>query len=215
MATIKVACPKCGQKVSGDETFYGTTVECPICSSDIHFPGQRRQETRSDWPAPRASDGWTGPLPPVPPEGGVPPAPRHAEADHGDADPPDPPSRTTGDGGDAAPPMERSVTLPPDGEDGPLLPPSPLWGSLSIVSGVLSLVLCVLGGVVFAPLAIIFGHTALAKARHSPVQPAPGHTLGAIGLLIGYVSLVLTILVLLAAVIFDDAIREILNRAEG
>ena len=61
--------------------------------------------------------------------------------------------------------------------------------------------------VLFAPLAIIFGHTALAKARHSPVQPAPGHTLGAIGLMIGYINLVLLILLLLAMVVFGEAIR--------
>src|SRR5690606_2619052 len=42
MATIKVACPKCGQKVSGDESFHGTVVECAVCSSDILFPGRKR-----------------------------------------------------------------------------------------------------------------------------------------------------------------------------
>lgn len=41
MATIKVACPECGQKVSGDEGFLGSLVECPICSSNILFPGQK------------------------------------------------------------------------------------------------------------------------------------------------------------------------------
>ncbi len=64
------------------------------------------------------------------------------------------------------------------------------------------------GGILFAPIAIIFGHTALAKARHSSVQPAPGHTLGAIGLMIGYVSLVITIIVLLLLTFFGDTIRE-------
>ena len=38
MAVIKVACPKCGQKVSGDESFYDKYVNCPICTSKIMFP---------------------------------------------------------------------------------------------------------------------------------------------------------------------------------
>lgn len=86
-------------------------------------------------------------------------------------------------------------------------PCSPIYGAISIVSAVLAVVTCV-GGILFAPIAIIFGHTALAKARHSSVQPAPGHTLGAIGLMIGYVSLVITIIVLLLLTFFGDAIRE-------
>ena len=185
MATIKVACPKCGQKVSGDETFYGTTVECPVCSSDILFPGQRREEK-----APAILD-------PVPPE------------------------RPLGDTiSHPVPPAEEKLeTLPPasekapveEEEEGPDLPPSPIYGAISIVSAVLSVVTCV-GGPLFAPLAIIFGHTALAKARHSPVQPAPGHTLGAIGLMIGYVSLIITILILLALTFFGDSIREAIRQ---
>ncbi len=38
MAVLKIACPKCGQKVSGDDSFYGTSVVCPICSAKIDFP---------------------------------------------------------------------------------------------------------------------------------------------------------------------------------
>ena len=38
MPTIKIACKKCGQRVSGDDRFFGTTVQCPVCSSDIVFP---------------------------------------------------------------------------------------------------------------------------------------------------------------------------------
>ena len=56
MAVIKVACPKCGQKVSGDESFFGTSVDCPVCTSKIYFP--------SDPNAPEPNYG-EPPLPPV------------------------------------------------------------------------------------------------------------------------------------------------------
>lgn len=195
MATIKVACPKCGQKVSGDESFHGTVVECPVCSADIRFPGQG------------ASGRGSGAAPaivPVPPE----------------TAPPDevPPASASLAESSAGPAGELAAGAPParnldDAETEPALPPSPLWGAISIVSAVLSVVICLVGGVLFAPVAIIAGHTALAKARHSPVQPAPGHTLGAIGLMIGYVSLVLTIVVLLLLVLFGDGLKELLSRS--
>jgi hypothetical protein len=35
---VKVHCGQCGQRVSGDESFFGTVAKCPICSSDIRFP---------------------------------------------------------------------------------------------------------------------------------------------------------------------------------
>jgi len=35
---VKVHCPQCGQKVSGDASFYGTTVSCPVCDTEIQFP---------------------------------------------------------------------------------------------------------------------------------------------------------------------------------
>jgi DNA-directed RNA polymerase subunit RPC12/RpoP len=201
MATIKVACPKCGQKVSGDETFYGTKVECPVCSSDILFPGQRREEK-----APLVIE----PVPPERPSGDALPRPVPPSEEK-----PDAPSLPVATFEESAVPQSAQETPPPvpektpvdEEEEGPELPPSPIYGAISIVSAVLSVITCV-GGILFAPIAIIFGHTALAKARHSPVQPAPGHTLGAIGLMIGYVSLVITILILLALTFFGDSIRE-------
>ncbi len=205
MATIKVACPKCGQKVSGDETFYGTTVECPVCSAAIRFPGESRGGPPGFAPPPERAE--------LPSFAESPPSPDSAGV-------PLPASRGGGlEAGAEALAYSRPVSDPEvekDGEeaedDGPDLPPSPLWGAVSIVSAVLSVVLCVLGGVFFAPLAIIFGHTALAKARHSPVQPAPGHTLGAIGLMVGYVSLVVTILLLLGALLFQEPLRGLFQR---
>lgn len=205
MATIKVACPKCGQKVSGDETFYGTKVECPVCSSDILFPGQRREEKK-----PTAIE-------PVPPERpSADPLPRPVPPAE---EKPVTPSLPIATFEESAVPQSAQNTPPPapekapaeDEDEGPDLPPSPIYGAISIVSAVLSVVTCV-GAILFAPIAIIFGHTALAKARHSPVQPAPGHTLGAIGLMIGYVSLVITILILLALTFFGDSIREAIGQ---
>lgn len=203
MATIKVVCPKCGQKVSGDETFYGATVECPVCTAAIRFPGESRGEAEGIAPQssvkrePAASAGEESS--PVSAETSLP--------------------ASLGGGVEAGAetlaysrPVSDRETGTAEEEEGPDLPPSPLWGAVAIVSAVLSVVLCVPGGVLFAPLAIIFGHTALSKARHSPVQPAPGQTLGAIGLMIGYVSLVITILLLLAAVLFEDPLRGALER---
>lgn len=206
MATIKVACPKCGQKVSGDESFYGTTVECPVCSSDIYFPGQRREEKPPEViePVPAESLPATSPVPDPPGRAGgeqVPPSPLPAASFEESAVP------QTAQAAPVPAKADGDAEGPDEDEDGPDLPPSPIWGAISIVSAVLSVVTCV-GGPLFAPIAILFGHTALAKARNSPVQPAPGHTLGAIGLMIGYVSLIITILILLALTFFGESIRE-------
>jgi DNA-directed RNA polymerase subunit RPC12/RpoP len=212
MATIKVACPKCGQKVSGDESFYGSVVECPICSSDILFPGQRRHGLPQGTLTPVAPEPVSETRSPVPRESADPDLNpdaviRSSREPEGSPDPL--PEKSVEKSAVSAPPARESGKG--DEEDELLLPPSPIFGAISIVSAVLGVVTCV-GGILFAPLAIIFGHTALAKARHSPVQPAPGHTLGAIGLMIGYVSLFMTILVLLAMVFFGEAIREAIGQ---
>lgn len=199
MATIKVACPKCGQKVSGDETFYGTKVECPVCSSDILFPGQRREEKKPSV------------IEPVPPEPSAGESLSLSASPSGNTLP-----AATFEESAVPQTAQAAPSTAPEKPDRPEeeeeeeadLPPSPIYGAISIVSAVLSVVICLLGGAIFAPIAIIFGHTALAKARHSPVQPAPGHTLGAIGLMIGYVSLAITIIVLLLSIPFADEIRE-------
>lgn len=206
MATIKVACPKCGQKVSGDETFYGTKVECPVCSSDILFPGQRREDQKpiviEPVPPERPA---TDPLPrPVPPAEEKPDASSLPVAMFEESTVPQSAQETP-------PPVPEKTPVNDDEEgEGPELPPSPIYGAISIVSAVLGVITCV-GGIVFAPIAIICGHTALAKARHSPVQPAPGHTLGAIGLMIGYVNLALLIIALFIALIFQESLREFIH----
>ena len=194
MATVKVACPKCGQKVSGDESFYGTIVECPVCSASIQFPGERRD-------APDGEEGETFAA-----DRDFEKEPIRASETQG-LQWEEPPAQTAQDQPSDDPEKETDEEDDFDEEDEV---PSPLFGAISIVSSVLGLVTCV-GGILFAPIAIIFGHAALAKARRSPVQPAPGQTLGAIGLMIGYICLVLVILFLAIAVLFGDSIREALQ----
>ncbi len=38
MSVFKVTCPDCGQRVSGDESFLGKRVSCPVCAASIEFP---------------------------------------------------------------------------------------------------------------------------------------------------------------------------------
>jgi hypothetical protein len=186
MAKIKVACLKCGQKVSGDESFFGTTVECPVCSATIQFPDSAAKQQPE-----------TGTLAAIPEEEVV----------------------KTGDGGGELPPdfsdegvtqMEqtaaetRSEALELESEDDEVGEvPSPMFGAISMVSAVLGIMTCV-GGPLFAPVAIIFGHMAGARAKRSPLQPAPGQTLGAVGMMIGYVNLVFTILGLIVLVVLRE-----------
>lgn len=216
MATIKVACPKCGQKVSGDDTFFGTVVQCPVCSADIRFPG----EIKSTPPAEHKT--------PVPPrsepvaEEALPKA-TFDETALDDAVPQTAQDKAVAESpgtavsGAAAPGAAAAMAGEggfPDNGEGEI--PSPVTGAVSIVTAVLAVVTC-LGGLLFAPVAIIAGHISQAKARRSPVQPAPGQTLGAIGMLIGYIWLVIAILLLALAVLFKEPLAEFIqsNRSEG
>ena len=206
MATIKVACPKCGQKVSGDETFHGTVVECPICSTSIQFPSQRSEPAA------------TGPIDPVPPRERPKPKPIPAAVDEAQ------PKSTFEEGAldDIVPQTQNASqglateiinsTASEDFEEAVV--PSPVTGAISIVTAVLAVVICP-AGILFAPIAIICGHLSQAKARRSLVQPAPGQTLGAIGMLIGYIWLVIAILLLAIAVIFKEPLREPLQEFFG
>ncbi len=121
---------------------------------------------------------------------------------------------------EAAPAQEEALPLPPEDMPGQTQQggnwgdvdeeiPSPLFGAISLVCGILGIVTCGLAAPLCAPLAIIFGHTALARGRHSPVQPPPGKTLAVIGLIIGYVSLFIAILMLIGAVFFKQPISEL------
>src|SRR5690606_27043110 len=144
----------CGQKVSGDESFFGTTVECPVCSSSILFPGEKREDV------PR------GELKPEPVEPAPDPIPGTELVS---ARPKASTEPLPGSDFEAIPKSPR-YDDEVDGEDEYLSdePPSPIFGAIAIVSAVIAVVTCGIAGPLFAPLAIIFGHTALAKAKHSP-----------------------------------------------
>ena len=210
MATIKVACPKCGQKVSGDETFQGTVVECPICSASIQFPGQRSE--------PAATES----IDPVLPRERPKPKPIPAAADEalpkatfeeGALDDIVPQTQNASQGL-ATEIINSTASKDFEEEEEEAVVPSPVTGAISIVTAVLAVVTCPLG-ILFAPIAIICGHLSQVKARRSLVQPAPGQTLGAIGMLIGYIWLVIAILLLAIAVIFKEPLREPLQEFFG
>ncbi|MDF1860626.1 MAG: DUF4190 domain-containing protein [Verrucomicrobiales bacterium] len=203
MATIKVACPKCGQKVSGDESFFGNVVECPICSARIQFPGQKRDlpSESATPPASSRNDKSVEDLPKATfKEGALDDAvPQSAQVPEG----------RPIDSGTAAVAPVPAAAEEEDYEEESVVP-SPVTGAISIVTAVLAVVTC-LGGILFAPIAIIAGHISQAKARRSPVQPAPGQTLGAIGMLIGYIWLVIAILLLAVAVLFKEQLTEFIQ----
>ena len=219
MAVIKVACPKCGQKVSGDEGFIGSEVECPICSSAIRFPGELSAYDTKNHPkkAPAEEKSSSTPIP-------VPPEKKKGYDDSSEvghdvskpmADESEMGKKEDSSGGSSrerprkrSRSMKESIKNEEDEEDFDEVAPSPIFGAISIVSALLTVVSCFTLGIIFAPIAIITGHTALARARHSPIQPAPGHTLGAIGLMVGYVGLAITIILLAVAAFFGENIRD-------
>ena len=193
MATIKIACPKCGQKVSGDESFAGTIVECPVCSSQMKFPsGKEHYSAAMGQPISQTTE-----------ETSPPAASPEAESISNEA----PISLSE----EERSPMPTQAGNWED-DDGEV--PSPLFGAMSLVSGILGIVTCV-GSPLFAPLAIIFGHIGLAKGKRSPIQPAPGKGLAVTGLIIGYLSLLFVIGALIAAVIFKEQLGEYFNQIQS
>lgn len=83
-------------------------------------------------------------------------------------------------------------------------------GTIALITGILNTVSICIFSLVLAPTAIIFGHLALTRARHSPVKPAPGHTQALIGVILGYTGVVFTILVLVIALVFKEPIASLL-----
>lgn len=185
MANIKVACPKCGQKVSGDESFFGTTVECPVCSATIQFPDSAVEQHPG-----------TGPVASVPEVEVI------KSEGEGDGLPPASNEEVIQMEQTAAETKSEVSELESESDEVGEVP-SPMFGAISMVSAVLGIVTC-FGGPLFAPIAIIFGHMAGARAKRSPVQPAPGQTLGAVGMMIGYVNLVFTIIALIVLVVLSE-----------
>ncbi len=184
MAVIKVACSKCGQKVSGDESFYGATVECPICSASIHFPKPEDLPT------------------PVPPKEGAPepeeePPHEPAGADRARIEttsiPLPPESRH----------FEEEAEPEPDGVPGMAIA-SLIMGGLNLLTGCLPAIL-------LAPLAIIFGHLALGKLKHQTHPSGTGRTMAMIGLILGYIGLATFILAMVGVTIFREDVSKLLG----
>lgn len=187
MAVLKVACPKCGQRVSGDESFYGTSVECPICTSKIPFPAHPAASHASSKPDPI-------------------PARDLARADL-------PPSRQAPLPSTAPNVETSSIPLPSkspapapatSGED----VPSPVLGVVSMVLGLVGVVFFCLPGILFGPASIICGHLARSRGKQSPIQPPPGHGAALLGLILGYLSLAGFIVVMYFQPVIMDWIRS-------
>ncbi|MCF6314613.1 MAG: DUF4190 domain-containing protein [Verrucomicrobiales bacterium] len=197
MAVIKIACTKCGQRVSGDESFYGTTVECPVCSSIIAFPEPIICDPPAAAPTPAAPAAATDQpaSAPATSDPGMPTLGSHAGADlpsqQTTSIPLLPENIVTQDANRIGA-LNAAIAAEPDEE-----PPSTLQSVLAMVAGILGLVFFPFGAaLICSPAAIILGHIALAKARHSRIQPAPGRTLALIGVILGYAGLcvILTLL---------------------
>lgn len=191
MAVIKIACTKCGQRVSGDESFYGTTVECPVCSSIIAFP----EPIDTSPPAPPAetppaetadSTGDKSAMPTLGGHGGVDDSLKQTTSI------PLLPENIVTQDANRIGALNAALQAAPDEE-----PPSTLMSVLSLVCGVIGILFFwTLIPVLFSIAAIIMGHIALGKTRHSRIQPAPGSTMALIGAILGYAGLcvVLTLL---------------------
>ena len=77
-----------------------------------------------------------------------------------------------------------------------------------MVLGLVSVMLFCIPGILFGPAAIISGHLARSRAKHSPVQPAPGSAAALTGLILGYLSLAGFILAMVFLPSLVAVIRE-------
>ena len=196
MAVIKQACPKCGQRVSGDESFYGTSVDCPICTAKIFFPDPDKNE-KFDTPA--ADSGSVD----KDREHDLKPRNETLPVKHSSRDLRDLAAKKSGpaerESSDEVPKVKVSRSLPP-ADRGYAEPPSPTLSIISMVLGILNAITFCLPSMLLAPAAIICGHIALIKGKFSPIQPAPGRSMAITGLILGYVGM-FVMLVTLALVV--------------
>jgi hypothetical protein len=194
MVVLKIACPKCGQRVSGDQTFYGTTVECPVCSSTIRFPENPNPTPSATPQATETPPKLEAEIPLDRPESIQLPSAASATAPAA--------STTTPAQTQSPPPMEGTAIpltprAPAEPVHAPVQAPSPVLSVVSMVLGIVSVMLFCLPGILFGPAAIIAGHVALAKAKRSRLRHVPGRGAAITGLILGYLSLVGFIVALL------------------
>ncbi|MEO0415254.1 MAG: DUF4190 domain-containing protein [Verrucomicrobiota bacterium] len=136
-------------------------------------------------PAPPAED-------PAPQSGGYPDPP---EAPSGYPEPPAPPSDSP-----AAGAVSGSSEAVSDNGSSDETPTATL-GIVALCVGVLNTITFCGLGFLLAPAAVLLGHMALAKAKNSPVKPAPGQTFGLIGLILGYAGILITIIGLIVLIV--------------
>lgn len=198
MAVLKIACPRCGQRVSGDESFYGNSVDCPVCSSKIVFPdkpiGPKGATDSASDPideTPRADDYGLREMPDDLPKRESTPIPLKADTPKRKKAP-KPPAAGFND--------EEDDEYADHDDDGHFhyddVPPSPLLGILSMVFGILNVVTFCIPSLILAPISIICGHLALSRAQFSPVQPAPGKGMAIAGLIMGYLGMIALLITL-------------------
>ncbi|MFV1993818.1 MAG: hypothetical protein ACC661_00165 [Verrucomicrobiales bacterium] len=211
MAVIKIACEKCGQRVSGDETFLGKSVECPVCGHKILFPvaGEKvpelpkRASSPADIPADRAQK--TGP---VDEDGGASAIPEKKEsvASGRPSAPVIPPENAAADGPTEKPPPPKPDIPKPDtqrrtetlstapiaagtaarGERRSLSEPTRPSGAAvwSAIFGVTTYILFPIG-FLFALLAILCGHAGRSNVRRAHGRLSGGG-LANLGLMLSY-----------------------------
>lgn len=211
MAVIKQACPKCGQRVSGDESFYGTSVDCPICSSKIFFPdpNKAKQETDKEETAPSSSgDQKQGTA-----DSSTPPPLEDVLDEYQEQDEPEE-RRSRAPASPAPAPADTGAVASTYDE-----PPSATLSIVSMVLGILNTITFCFPALVLAPAAIICGHIALIKGKFSPIQPAPGRAMAITGVILGYLGLavMLITLVLMVTGVFNvlDFIKTRSASGEG
>jgi hypothetical protein len=177
MAVIKQACPKCGQRVSGDESFFGTSVDCPVCSAKIEFPdpeAEAREKEREE----DEKDVKKASPPPLDGDGdGDEPVKTHAHTEPIELEP------------------RSSIVSTTYAE-----PPSATLSIISMVLGILNAVTFCIPAILLAPAAIICGHIALLRGKFSPIQPPPGRSMALAGLILGYLGMVVMLTALGLAV---------------
>lgn len=195
MAVIKQACPKCGQRVSGDESFYGTSVECPICSSKIFFPDPNgpKEEPRKKETSSTSSSGDKKDSGSPPPLEDV--LDEYLDEDEDEFEDLRPRNRKT----------QAPAPTPPQTNTGAVAttyaePPSATLSIISMVLGILNAVTFCIPAILLAPAAIICGHIALIKGKFSPIQPAPGRGMAITGLILGYLGLAVMLIALILTV---------------
>ncbi len=195
MATFKIACPDCGQKVSGDESFLGTVVDCPLCGTKIKFPKEvppepaakdtKKPESESAEPTPKPKEKEkpkkkesAAPKSASAPEDSskreIPAAPEPAAA----------PAKSP-----SAPPANAPVLTPAAGAAAPASRSSKprrtssaaVW---SMIFGIAAVIFCPVG-ILFAIPAIIAGHSGRSSVLNS-IGKVGGQGFATTGLALGY-----------------------------